>query len=65
MTCTSNTDGFGTVVDDTLLEPGMLESFLRGNTFVGIINEDLLEKVEEELIELTCVGMTGNDILWR
>ena len=62
-TFTFDSNGFCTVVDYAFLEPRVLESFFGGNPFVGVINKDLLQKIEKELIESTCAGMARNDIL--
>jgi hypothetical protein len=44
-------DSFGTVVDQRLLEPGMLQGFFCRYAVLRIIDEDLPEEVEELSVE--------------
>jgi hypothetical protein len=39
------------VIDDALLEPGVLKGLLGGDAGLGVVDEDLVKKVKELLIE--------------
>lgn len=43
--------GFRTVVDETLLEPGMLQGLLRREALLGIVDKDPLQQVQELAVE--------------
>lgn len=42
---------FRAIIDQTFPEPGMPEGLLRCEAFVGIVDEDFLEEVEEFFVE--------------
>jgi hypothetical protein len=52
----SNFCGFGTIIwGCRLLEPRMLKCLFGGNSFSGIVDEDLLKKVQEVSAEFVVV----------
>lgn len=46
-----NLFGLGTVVFVVLLEPVVLQGLVRRDALLGIVDEDLLEKIEEFAVE--------------
>lgn len=47
------------IILNELLEPRMLEGFSRGDAFLGVVDEDLEQQVEEQAVE----GVGGRDDL--
>lgn len=43
--------GFRTVVDETLLEPGMFQGLLRRDALLGVVDKDPLQQIQELAIE--------------
>lgn len=55
-----DSEGFGAVVHQRFLKPGMLQRLLCRDARLRIVNEDALQQIQEELVELvTC----GNELL--
>ena len=52
----------GAVVHEALAEPGVLQRLLGRDAPGGIVDEDALEQVEEELVE---GGRGRDDVLWQ
>jgi hypothetical protein len=38
---------FGTVVNEAFLEPGVLQGLFGSDSLLGVVDKDLLEKVQE------------------
>jgi hypothetical protein len=43
--------GFGAIIHEGLLEPWVLKRLLGSDAFLGVVDEDLLEKIEELSVE--------------
>jgi hypothetical protein len=43
--------GFGTIVNETLLEPGVLQGLFSSYSLLGVVDKDLLQKVQECTVE--------------
>lgn len=51
---------FGAVIDEAFFEPRVLQCLLGGDAALGVINEDLLQKIQELAVER---GVDGNEFL--